>query len=524
MAHMGNVAQPAPGGEHPGGERVSSESGTPTTVARVQLPRDLLRSRSHSGLAVWVWATYETLMPRALGGGRAPAYARRVWLANKAGVGTRAIDDARRELLAEGDGGPWLRRSRIQGCKRASRHVALRLPRETGEPYVDVPAWTMDLVHAGRRRPEGTISPDAWRLYLRALDKARVQQGAATERPFETTLAKMGGTLMGGASASTARRRLRELETVGLVEVAERPGGSLVITVHTTPEAAAEAARRYAEHGRKTLAPRTDPFQRTPLTPANELHSPLPPRSSPLKTPPDELKPEKTMETPAVGEKVQGDARARETAHAGATQTSRFWRPSRQARHGASKDAIRLLRHHLPRQLLAHVPEHGLRRVLRALDEELQHRDVTMLAARIQRRWEAWRWRPEEIQDHTAVAITIVRRGYSCPDVRCEMHVNIDSGRPCQWCEQNRSCDDQPDASDGGSEALSGSQSAELTLAAGSPRVAVPPPVSEVVRLSPKDADTYARYAPLARRLLHARTDAEREAILTECSKINKAT
>jgi hypothetical protein len=66
----------------------------------VQIPRSLLYSESHGGLAVWTWAMYETLMALGMGGGRAPAVARRQYLAERAGTSTSALDDARRELLA----------------------------------------------------------------------------------------------------------------------------------------------------------------------------------------------------------------------------------------------------------------------------------------------------------------------------------------------------------------------------------------------------------------------------------------
>ncbi|MBB5082346.1 hypothetical protein [Nonomuraea endophytica] len=73
------------------------------------MPRSLLRSASHDALAVVAWAMYETLMPRALGGGRAPAYARRCWVADALSVSEKTLDGARRQLLAEDvPGGPWL--------------------------------------------------------------------------------------------------------------------------------------------------------------------------------------------------------------------------------------------------------------------------------------------------------------------------------------------------------------------------------------------------------------------------------
>jgi hypothetical protein len=44
---------------------------------------------------------YETLMPRALGGAKAAAHARRCWVAEALGVSEKTVDGARRELLAD---------------------------------------------------------------------------------------------------------------------------------------------------------------------------------------------------------------------------------------------------------------------------------------------------------------------------------------------------------------------------------------------------------------------------------------
>src|SRR4051794_24159311 len=101
----------------------------------VQIPRSLIYSPDHSGLAVWTWAMYETLMPHGLDGGRAPAIARRRFLAERAGTSTTALDDARRQLLAPTADGPYLSRSTPRGAKRSVLHAALRRPRETGERY-----------------------------------------------------------------------------------------------------------------------------------------------------------------------------------------------------------------------------------------------------------------------------------------------------------------------------------------------------------------------------------------------------
>ncbi|WP_433239935.1 hypothetical protein [Actinomadura nitritigenes] len=83
--------------------------------SHVQIPCSLIYSPDHSGLAVWMWAMYEALMPHGLDGGRAPAIARRRFLAERAGS-------------------------------------VLRRPRETSERYALVSAWTLDMVWARRRR------------------------------------------------------------------------------------------------------------------------------------------------------------------------------------------------------------------------------------------------------------------------------------------------------------------------------------------------------------------------------------
>jgi hypothetical protein len=90
----------------------------------------------------------------------------------------------------------------------------------------------------------------------------------------------------------------------------------------------------------------------------------------------------------------------------------------------------------IPAALAGRIPEHGSRRVLAAIAAELAARTPAELADRIGVRWQAWRYRTEDIADPTAVAITITRRGYHCPDIRCEDHVRIDTGQPCAACAQ----------------------------------------------------------------------------------------
>ncbi len=105
----------------------------------VQIPPSLLYSEDHGGLGVWVWAMYETLMPHGLGGGRAPAVARRRFVAERAGASTSVLDDARWELLASVSGGPYLSRSTPRGA-----------------------VWERCCAH--RRRPDGAAWPSWSRL------------------------------------------------------------------------------------------------------------------------------------------------------------------------------------------------------------------------------------------------------------------------------------------------------------------------------------------------------------------------
>ncbi|WP_155350027.1 hypothetical protein [Acrocarpospora pleiomorpha] len=261
------------------------------------MPASLLRSPDHAGLAVAAWAVYETLMPRKLGGGRAAARARRCWVGDALGVSEKTLDRARRSLLADGAGGPWLARSAPLGAKRAVRHMALRLPRDTGEAHAAVPAWTLELISPacdpGRR-----ISPNVWRLYGLIL----LVHPSKADHPLETSNRHLGQLL--NASADTGRRRLGDLERAGLVEVTERAGGQLLVRPVHTPKQAAVAAATYATQGRKRII---DPTQPRALTPRRSGHSPLADPGTPQETP--ELKsPElEAPGPPAVGD-VQVDS------------------------------------------------------------------------------------------------------------------------------------------------------------------------------------------------------------------------
>lgn len=223
---------------------------------------------------------YETLMPHGLDGGRAPAIARRHFLAERAGTSTTALDDARRQLLAPTTDGPYLSGSTPRGAKRSVLHAALRRPRETGEGYAPVPAWTLDMVWAGRRRPAGTISAEAWRLYTAAVDRAHRN---GKPRPFDATMARLAAAV--NASQATARRPLAELETAGLIEATARPGGWLSIRVALEEEDATQTAEHYATHGRHHTAPHSNPAHIAALTRSRTRHTPLAATGTPQETP-----------------------------------------------------------------------------------------------------------------------------------------------------------------------------------------------------------------------------------------------
>ncbi|TMR91489.1 hypothetical protein [Nonomuraea basaltis] len=364
---------------------------------------------------------YETLMPRALGGGRAPAYARRCWVADALGVNEKTLDGARRQLLADGPGGPWLARSSPLGAKRAVRHAALRLPRETGDPYVEVPAWTLDLLSASSESDQ-RISPAAWRLYALVLANQR-----EADRPLETSVGHLGGML--GASADTGRRRLRELERAGLAEVTQRRGGRLLMRPVRNPNEAATVAVTHATQGRLHT---TSPSQPRAFTPGKAGQSPLAKAGSPQKAHDHKTSQLDASQPPAAGDVQVVDAQRPEPGRQ--VSPTRATPPA--ARHPATRrQATEVYRHALPATLAQAIPAFGRRRVLAAIAAELATRTPAELAERVRRRWEPWQWR-DDIADPTAVAITIVRRGYHCPDMRCEQHHRLDTGQPCGACAQ----------------------------------------------------------------------------------------
>ncbi|RVX43931.1 hypothetical protein EDD27_6642 [Nonomuraea polychroma] len=182
-------------------------------------------------------------------------------MAETLGVSEKTLDGARRGGHGRALAGP------IQpvGAKRAVRHAALRLPRETGEPYVAVPAWTLDLLSNLSMSDRG-ISPAAWRLYALVL----ASHGGAVQQPLETSVGHLGGLL--GASADTGRRRLRELERAGMAEVTQRCGGRLLVRPVLDPEEAVTVAVTYATRGRQHT---TSPSQPRAFTPGKAEQSPL---------------------------------------------------------------------------------------------------------------------------------------------------------------------------------------------------------------------------------------------------------
>ncbi|WP_146103774.1 hypothetical protein [Nonomuraea solani] len=252
------------------------------------------------------------------------------------------MDGARRQLLADDLGGPWLARFSPLGAKRAVRHAALRLPRETGDPFVQVPAWTLALLSASSDSDQ-RISPAAWRLYALILAGR-----CAAGQPLETPVGHLGGM---GSPQKAHDHKTSQLD-------ASRPPAAGDVQV----------------------------VDAQPLAPGRQV-SPI--RAAPLT-----------------------------------------------ARHPATtRQAAEVYRHALPASLAQAIPASGRRRVLTVIAAELANRTPVELAERIRRRWEPWQWR-EDIADVTSVAITIVRRGYHYPDLRCEDQHRLDTGQPCGACAE----------------------------------------------------------------------------------------
>lgn len=255
MGPLSNVAQAADIGQQPPPERPRPRRRS-APRAHSQMPSALLDSPDHGDVAVVLWSHYEDLMAPGIDGGRVATRARRKVVAEAFGTSTTVVDDARRELLAEGDGGAWLHRSSPQGCKRATRHLALRRPQDTGAPFVRVPRWTRERVWLGRDRAAGQFSAAAWRLYALALRRTGPDGGT-----FDASMSALGAMIR--ASGSTARRRLAELEAAGLAEVTERPGCWPRIRIVVHPDEAAEVAEHYREHGRRRAEPPRNPDRKS---------------------------------------------------------------------------------------------------------------------------------------------------------------------------------------------------------------------------------------------------------------------
>lgn len=481
-----------------------------------QVPRSLLYSDSHGDLAVVLWSTYEALMAPQLGGGKVATKARRGVVAGWFGTSITAVDDARRELLADVAGGPFLSRSSNPGHSRSVRHAALRLPRDTRERDVAVPNWTRDLVWAGKRRPAGRISPGAWRLCAAVLDKATRDTKKRDVAAFDVTVERLGAVL--GCSASTARRRLAELERVGMVEVAARPGGWLRVRPITDAAEAEQVAKAFAEDGRKAIPPRRVPFHIPALTPAAKRHSPLPGSGTAQGSPTQEPPSTDSSGLPVFDSHPEVDAPARE-ATAGTLTTLRKARPRPRRPQRRVPAAAAAVYRALPATLTERVPEHGSRRALEVIAAELAHRTPAELAERITRNWEHFQYRittSEPIRDPVAVAIRLTRRGIDCPDVRCEDGWQLDLEAPCKASEDHSAALTSPQ----------GPQDAAAPLAATTPADSAPcawAPPSEaqestrlVITPAPDavPAEDVPGYAALARALLNVHTDAERDEVL----------
>ncbi|WP_424533729.1 hypothetical protein ACOZ38_25670 [Sphaerisporangium viridialbum] len=94
----------------------------------------------------------------------------------------------------------------------------------------------------------------------------------------------------------------------------------------------------------------------------------------------------------------------------------------------------------LPDELRQAIPGHGMRRVRSAIRAQLAagSRSVDELAARVSRRWVGGEWAGQRIDDPTAVAITLVRLGRPCGNVRCEGGADLDTGQKCRACSGSR--------------------------------------------------------------------------------------
>ncbi|WP_440100115.1 hypothetical protein [Streptosporangium sp. H16] len=392
-----------------------------------QIPRALLYSPDHSGLAVAVWCLYETLEAPDLLGGRKPARARRSWSAEHLGITERTLDRARTQLLAATVSGPWLVRE-VRGRKRSTLHRVLGRPRETGAPYAAVPAWTLDLVHAGTGRPEGSVSPDTWRTYAVLVDRLDVQG-------HDLTVARLGEWQSG--SADTARRRLHELETAGWAVVRRTSGRWMHVRVIYYKDLVGGTERGEGEEvtpcesGEAPLADlSTHPLADLTSQPLADLSTPYetPSEDSPSKDTPSE----NDLSPLAVGDYLAVRVHAR-TADAerkineGGVRAA----PRRAGPRPKGAPSVMAL---LPLDWQARMTAAEIERVVTAIEDEMSTgRTVADMQARVRRRLPHWHGR--EVRRPVAAALIVVRRGYDCPHLACEGHM-LPSGQECGACAE----------------------------------------------------------------------------------------
>ncbi|MBB4920982.1 hypothetical protein [Streptosporangium saharense] len=249
--------------------------------------------------------------------------------------------------------------------------------------------------------------------------------------------------LIGAGSAKTGARRLAELEAAGLVEVTARRGGRLFIRPVFDPADALSQAARYARDGRHVEAPSpraghqapADPGQNAAVDPGQDPA--VDPGQNPAAEPPSGESPSgEPLSSPlAVGALVDvsgagaaADAERREADDEGEGRA-------------LSRDEVRatqmvlaavgVVAGAIPPELLAAMSQSDRGRLLRAVETELTQRTGDELRARIRRRLGHWRGR--DVRRPVAVALTLVRRGYSCPRWDCEDHM-LPSGHECGAC------------------------------------------------------------------------------------------
>ena len=95
---------------------------------------------------------------------------------------------------------------------------------------------------------------------------------------------------------------------------------------------------------------------------------------------------------------------------------------------------VRAVWTHLPAELIERLATHEAERVADEIARQLEHRTPAELADRIARHWEYWRYKAAAIRQPVAVIHRILRRDYTCPDVRCEDGQHLDLGTPCKAC------------------------------------------------------------------------------------------